>query len=352
MQEKKKNLILTGSPGSGKTLGLMETLKMKVAYYKVLKKKVQILLVTYIDPPQLQKEMADSYNIQYLLEDYKIQPKALSKLSKGILCTVLNISTILILVIIFYGFLFSEYGFEYHIWDNPAAKNINNFLEALHKKNLDGGNNDQWIIIFDELRICRNHCDLSSLKLDYPKFDLHIAINPNIRSCEKGSKIKLPKCDENTICMRLSYRHRNCLEVAIFVLHLKKIIEENIPYNSEMCLSDDEDMPLVKSCFPSGRKPVYILKKENLPCRQVLAYIKEKYVQSTDETVALLYSSENQLKIFAKWCELEQHSNWKSIDCENITGCEASVVILFDVSMPANIEYCTRARNCLIIVHK
>ena len=49
----------------------------------------------------------------------------------------------------------------------------------------------------------------------------------------------------------------------------------------------------------------------------------------------------------SKWCE---ENNWKFVHVDEIMGSEASVVILFDRTEEP--ELYSRAKNCLIIVHK
>ena len=49
-----------------------------------------------------------------------------------------------------------------------------------------------------------------------------------------------------------------------------------------------------------------------------------------------------------KWCK---EQNWKFVHVDEIMGSEASVVILYDYD-DEQTELYSRAKNCLIIVHK
>ena len=83
-----KNLILYGTSGTGKTLLLVETLRIKVGYYKMLGgKPIKIIVGTYVtlfsDPVQLHQDLRKKYNIQGISEDFKIEPKDMNQLSNG-----------------------------------------------------------------------------------------------------------------------------------------------------------------------------------------------------------------------------------------------------------------------------
>ena len=83
-----KNLILYGTSGTGKTLLLVETLRIKVAHYKMFgEKPIKIIIGTYkanfSDPKQLKIDLTKKYNMQGILEEFKVEPKGMDQLSNG-----------------------------------------------------------------------------------------------------------------------------------------------------------------------------------------------------------------------------------------------------------------------------
>lgn len=84
---------------------------------------------------------------------------------------------------------------------------------------------------------------------------------------------------------------------------------------------------------------------------QILETIKQKYLLPTDETVVLLHAffkdSRKKFRHISNWCD-EHH--WKFVPYNDIMGSEASVVILYECN--DDTELYSRAKNCLIIVHK
>ena len=83
-----KNLILYGSSGTGKTLLLVEILKIKIAHFKMLKQKpIKVLIATYepyyVKTDQLKQDLKEKYYIQAVLEEFEVDPKTIDELSKG-----------------------------------------------------------------------------------------------------------------------------------------------------------------------------------------------------------------------------------------------------------------------------
>ena len=180
----------------------------------------------------------------------------------------------------------------------------------------------------------------------------------------------------NSITKRFTFKHRNSLEISVFLAHLKKLTK--VGYYP---ISEAEDKTLTESCFPAidkvihftffhlqylaeiskysflqnfieRRNPVWILAKEDLEDVKILETIKQNYLLlPTDETVVLLHDLEDDNEEFmtlSNWCE---EQNWKFLNYYDVMGSEGSFVILYDVS-DVQTELYSRAKNCLIIVDK
>ena len=83
-----RNVILYGSAGTGKTLLLIEIWRMKVAYYKMLAKKpIKVIIATYspiyVKTDQLIQDLKTKYNLQDILEEFKVEPKTIDELSES-----------------------------------------------------------------------------------------------------------------------------------------------------------------------------------------------------------------------------------------------------------------------------
>ena len=84
---------------------------------------------------------------------------------------------------------------------------------------------------------------------------------------------------------------------------------------------------------------------------EILETIKQNHLLPTDETVVLLHrlrDDNEEFMTLSNWCE---EQNWKFVHMEEIMGSEASVVILYEIDVETT-ELYSRAKNCLIIVHK
>ena len=87
-----KNVILYGSSGTGKTLLLVEILRIKIAHFKMVnQKQIKVLIATYepwyVKTDQLKKDLKEKYNMQAILEEFEVEPKTIYELSTGNECT-------------------------------------------------------------------------------------------------------------------------------------------------------------------------------------------------------------------------------------------------------------------------
>ena len=103
--------------------------------------------------------------------------------------------------------------------------------------------------------------------------------------------------------------------------------------------------------FVERRNPIWILAKENLEDVKILETIIQNYLLPKDKNVVLLHllyiDVDEKFMTLSNWCK---EQNWKFLHCNEIMGSEASVVILFDCNDQT--EFYSRAKDCLIIVHK
>ena len=63
-----KNIFLWGSSGTGKTLLLVETLKMYLAYFKLQKIKTKVLVIIFYSAAQNSSKLLDDLRKKYLAD--------------------------------------------------------------------------------------------------------------------------------------------------------------------------------------------------------------------------------------------------------------------------------------------
>ena len=132
---------------------------------------------------------------------------------------------------------------------------INRLIKAVKHKNDKENNDCQWILLVDEL-LARNGDDFTSLFM-LEDIDALIGVSPNSLDYDNEAfEVILPN-NEEIIAKRLVFKHRNSLELNVFLAHL------NFHFAKDYMLtpmSNNEDMPLVDSCFPAIDKVISILK--------------------------------------------------------------------------------------------
>ena len=142
------------------------------------------------------------------------------------------------------------YGFVYE-WNNMPPT-INSLIKAIKKKNEEENNDCQWILLVDEL-IAETGDDFTILHIS-EDIDVLIGVSPNSNSFRYDFTLVVP-IDKKIIAKRLVFKHRNSLELNVFLAHL------NFHFAKESMvtpLSSDEDMPLVDSCFPAIDKVLIV----------------------------------------------------------------------------------------------
>lgn len=79
-----KNIILHGSPGTGKTLMLVEVLRIKVGQFIAEKRPFKIILATYLDyATELRKDFKHRLNIECFLREFANGAATMENLGKG-----------------------------------------------------------------------------------------------------------------------------------------------------------------------------------------------------------------------------------------------------------------------------
>ena len=132
---------------------------------------------------------------------------------------------------------------------------INSLIKAIKKKNEEENNDCQWILLVDEL-IARNGDDFTSLCI-LEDIDVLIGVSPNSLDYDNEAfEVILPN-NEEIIAKRLVFKHRNSLELNVFLAHFNFHFAK---VDMATPLSSDEDMPLVDSCFPAIDKVISALK--------------------------------------------------------------------------------------------
>ena len=143
--------------------------------------------------------------------------------------------------------ILADYGFSYWADIGDAPKTLISFIHAIRKKSKEENLNCKWLILLDEVVIRRGKSDFSTLNLDdHDNIELVIAVNP----CGyEGPYTFIPPQDKKFITKRFTFKHRNSLEISVFLAHLKKLtISEYYP------VSEAEDKTLTDSCFPAMDK--------------------------------------------------------------------------------------------------
>ena len=78
-------MILTGPPGSGKTVMITEALKIKVAECRQERIPFKLIIATYSEGGcyQLRKDLMKKYNLECILDRLHVEVKSMEELSHG-----------------------------------------------------------------------------------------------------------------------------------------------------------------------------------------------------------------------------------------------------------------------------
>ena len=117
-------------------------------------------------------------------------------------------------------------------------------IEAIRKKSKEENLNCNWLILLDEVVITLGQSVFFDLIKDYDdNIELVVAVNPV--GFLRVYTIS-PEQNKKFISKRFTFRHRNSLEISVFLAHLKKLtLKKFCP------ISEAEDKTLTESCFPA-----------------------------------------------------------------------------------------------------
>ena len=148
--------------------------------------------------------------------------------------------------------ILAEYGFSHqHHWNSPAS--LKSLIEAIRKKSKEENINFKWLILLDEVVIYHGRSDFSTLNLDDDEnIELVVAVNPGGIA---GAYTIIPPQNKKFITKRFTFKHRNSLEISVFLAHLKKLTK-----STYYPVSDTKDKTLTESCFPAIDKVIQFLK--------------------------------------------------------------------------------------------
>ena len=105
------------------------------------------------------------------------------------------------------------------------------------------------MILLDEVVIWDGKSDFSNLNLDDDdNIELVVAVNPS--GIDEAYTI-VPPQDKKFITKRFTFKHRNSLEISVFLAHFKKLTKD-----SYYPISEAEDKSLTESCFPAIDKVI------------------------------------------------------------------------------------------------
>ena len=133
----------------------------------------------------------------------------------------------------------------------PAT--INSLIKAIQKKDDQENSDCQWILLIDELG-AKSDDDFTSICI-LEDIDVLIGVSPNSNNWDSNGvfEVILPKT-KNIIAKRLVFKHRNSLELSVFLAHLSMHFSNKLSVATP--LSSVEDMPLVDSSFPAIDKVI------------------------------------------------------------------------------------------------
>ena len=130
---------------------------------------------------------------------------------------------------------------------------LETFIDAIKKQS--DKEKCQWLILIDEVNVTYYGNNFSSLCLD-DNIEIVSAINP---TTDSSAFNVIPPKDKKFIVKRLTFKHRNSMEISIFLLHFKEkmnvpgalYLSPNSSIYSTFAIPDSDDVALVESIYPN-----------------------------------------------------------------------------------------------------
>ena len=123
-------------------------------------------------------------------------------------------------------------------------------IEAIRTKSKEENLKHKWLILLDEVVIWFGKSDFSTLNLNVDdNIELVVAVNPGGVS---DPYTVIPPQNKKFITKRFTFKHRNSLEISVFLAHLKKLLSEKNEFY--FAIDESDDKPLIESCFPARDK--------------------------------------------------------------------------------------------------
>ena len=172
------SLFVWGSAGTGKTLMLMEALKIKLSKLLSQGRKVRVLATAFYDEPELVKKFSD----KYLVNMKNIEVMDLSEL-----CDELNI----------------EYGRF-----NPLDT-VNRVIRSLS----DSSDDTVTLLLIDEVRPCSDDQPDPDWRDLEVRDDVILLLGLSPNAYNASSTEVLPPENNSVLTRHLVHKHRNCPQI-------------------------------------------------------------------------------------------------------------------------------------------
>ena len=148
-------------------------------------------------------------------------------------------------------------------------------------------------------------------------------------------QLKLPEENDFTMVKHLTFKHRNSLEISLFVSHLKTFINRGMNLYENSLLSDKDDKPLINYSF--NKRPLWISARHDVLDETIFDLIDNDLhsfnLCKSDEKLVIydrdhISEESSRFRMLKNWC---QNHDWMLVHYEDFTGCEASVVVIFEL---------------------
>ena len=310
-----QNLFLWGSAGTGKTILLVEVLKMKVARLKREGKKFKIFVTTWTKD-----------NTSLLRE--KLKGKYLARLPEMQQATVTSVEE-----------LRNELGISSEIDDLDICSSINELFVALSDKY----SGYEVLIMCDE---CPPGEGDWSKTVSPTNVHYLVALQPLgdslYHSDDSIPSLEIITPRSSVFLKQLLRKHRNCHEIREFYQFFISHTEGMGGY-----LSQAKDIAVSSAQLPPGHAPVWLeFPEEASEVKQLSTVSRLKVIQNYKD-VMVMHDITQDGETLAETASFCNEKGWKFESCRKIFGTEFEAVVLLNVFLEP--ERITRGINLLVI---